>query len=53
MASGGNALANDYDFVLYFDITEPVDKVDLPFNCLCVRWATEQEVNHSTGFIRF
>lgn len=38
-------------FVQYFDNTDPVDEVNLALNCGHLRWATENETDHSTAYI--
>lgn len=40
----------NFDYAQYFDVTSPVDEADKILNCICVWWATEDDVGHSIQF---
>lgn len=45
-----NKCSEEYDFVQYFDISEPVNKVDLLLNGRRLQWPIENGKNHSAEF---
>lgn len=47
---GGNAWTENYASVQRFDVTEPVDEVDLVINFVCLQLATKDGTDASTSF---
>lgn len=40
----------EYAFVQYFNVTEPIDVVDSVFKCLSMMWETKYEMGHNLNF---
>lgn len=40
----------NFAFVMRFDITGPDDQIDHVFNCVCIRWANEDEKGYNIDF---
>lgn len=40
----------EYTFFQFFDITEPINEAEIVFNCLCLRWATEDGIAPTLNF---
>lgn len=40
-------ILEQFEFVLYFEMTLPLDAVDKTLNCLSIRWVTEDDLDHA------
>lgn len=50
MVSDANAWNDYYAIFQYFDLIAPVDEADHALDCVCLRWAIEDERNYSVAF---
>lgn len=44
---GNDELTTDYAYVQYMEVTRPLDYVDEVLNCVCLRWSTADEIDHT------
>lgn len=48
--AGMTLQGEEYAFVTYFIVTEPIDEVDIVLNYLCLRLATEDKIDPTLNF---